>query len=242
MSCLKVQALSKNFGGKSVLKDINFQISEKEFVIIAGKNGSGKTVLMMHLNGLFSAEKGRVLLDEQNIQGNLNKTRSKIGIVFQEATSQIFCQTVEDEISFALEMNKDELAKQKTKSILKKLSLYHLRDISPFHISAGELKKVTIGAVLAQEPEIIILDEPFIGLDYLSVKMVLKAIINLHKMGQSIILITHDLEKVLFHSSRLIVLNKGKIVYDGHPQRALDSLENWGIKRPRTLKTATWLQ
>ncbi len=240
MPLLEVKNLCKKIDGKTILDDLNFTVEQGEFLLFAGKNGSGKTVSMLHLGGLVRPTSGEIFFKGKSLQKQKNSPK-KIGLVFQEANTQIFCQTVLEEVLFGLKQSKAKNPVATAKQILAKMGIAHLQDCSPFRLSGGQLKKVTIAAVLAQNPEILVLDEPFIGLDYPSVQMVLRSLLDLHRQGFTIVLITHDLEKVLLHATRLLVVNDGKIVYDGDKFAALERLESWGIRKPTDPKKASWL-
>ncbi len=240
MPLLEVKNLSKKVGTKFVLSDLNFQITQGDFLLFAGQNGSGKTITMLQLGGLIQPTSGEIFFKGKILKKSKD-FRRKIGLVFQEANTQIFCQTVLEEVSFGLNQNKVKNPKAQAKILLDKMNLLHLKDLSPFRLSGGQLKMVTIASIVAQEPEILILDEPFIGLDYPGVQMVLQTLVSLHKQGITIILITHDLDKVLYHATRLIVLDQGKIVYDGNKEQAMGSLTAWGIKKPFNPQRASWL-
>ena len=182
MPLLEVKNLCKRVDNKKILTDINFQIEKGEFLLFAGQNGSGKTVTMHHLGGLITPSSGEILYCGKPLKKNKG-IHQKIGLVFQEANTQIFCQTVLEEVSFALRQNKVKNFKEQSEQILEKMGLLHLSQRSPFHLSGGQLKKVTIACILAQNPQVLILDEPFIGLDYPGVQMVLQTLLELHQQG-----------------------------------------------------------
>ncbi len=246
---ISIQNLNKVFSdGTHVLKNINLKIFEGEFLIIAGANGSGKTVLMKHLNGLFKATSGKIFLRDMEISGNENHFREKIGLVFQYSDAQIVGQTVIDDIMFGpinLGLSKNEIQSRVhfalTHTGLKKLQFH-----SAYSLSGGEKKRVGIAGVLAMKPEVIILDEPFAGLDLIGVKTVLKTIIGLNRKGTTIILITHDIEKCLAHAHRVVIMKNGKIIKTAKPSDILEDFEKNNIRRPhgknRNVETITWMK
>ncbi|WP_199563428.1 energy-coupling factor ABC transporter ATP-binding protein [Oceanispirochaeta sp. M1] len=246
---LEVKALNRSYAeGKKVLDDINLSFSEGSFTIIAGPNGSGKTQLMRHLNGLLKPQSGKILLDGRDIREDLTAARRQIGLVFQNADSQIVGQTVASDIAFGAENLKwpRSLINEKMDLLLKELSLTELRNRRPHSLSGGEKRRCVLAAVLIMEPKIIVLDEPFTGLDRNGVQDVLKDITRLHNEGKTIILITHDLEKSLAHADRLILMDKGKVVKKGSPADILNDVEDYGIRRPwgdnRNMESMTWLK
>lgn len=245
---LEVKGLSRTYQKThKVLNNINISFPDGSFTIIAGPNGSGKTQLMRHLNGLLKPQEGEVLLGGLSIQKDLAAARRKVGLVFQNADSQIVGQTVSTDIAFGPENLRwpREKINKKVKNIIEDLGLDVLKDRRPHTLSGGEKKRVSLASVLIMEPEVIVLDEPFIGLDYPGVRDVLTDIVKLHKTGRTIILITHDLEKALAHCDRLILMNNGEICAQGAPGDLLAVLEKYGIRKPwgadRSLSSMTWL-
>jgi energy-coupling factor transporter ATP-binding protein EcfA2 len=246
---LEVKGLNRSYSeGKKVLNDINLSFPEGSFTIIAGPNGSGKTQLMRHLNGLLKPQSGTILLGGKDIRKDLTAARRQIGLVFQNADSQIVGQTVASDIAFGAENLKwpRSLINEKMDKLLKELSISDLRNRRPHSLSGGEKRRCVLAAVLIMEPIIIVLDEPFTGLDLDGVQDVLKDITRLHKEGKTIILITHDLEKSLAHADRLILMDKGKIKKEGSPAELLNDVELYGIRKPwgefRKLESMTWLK
>ena len=245
---LEVKGLSRTYqGNHKVLNNIHISFPEGSFTIIAGPNGSGKTQLMRHLNGLLKPQEGEVLLGGISIRKDLAAARKRVGLVFQNADSQIVGQTVASDIAFGPENLKwpRNRINNKVQEIVEDLGLDELKDRRPHTLSGGEKKRAALASVLIMEPEVIVLDEPFIGLDYTGVSDVLSDIVRLHKEGRTIILITHDLEKALAHCSRLILMNQGYICAQGDPGDLLHLLEQYGIRKPwgtdRSLKSMTWL-
>mgnify|MGYP006299273827 CR=1 FL=1 len=234
--------------GVIAVKEINLRISPGEFVVLAGANGSGKTVFLRHLNGLILPTKGKTLLNGKNILKNLTETRKQIGLIFQDPDSQILGQTVAEDVSFGpenLKLSWNEI-NTRVKDALEIAGLNKFSKRDPFTLSGGQKRKLAIAGVLAMKPKVIMFDEPFIGLDYPGVVQVLKQIIELNVDGHTIILVTHDLEKVLAHAHRLIIMSKGKIVQDGKPEDIIDHTEKYQVKMPSYEKGGinklTWLK
>ena len=221
MPILETEDLTHIFPeGTVAIQDISLKINEGEFVVIAGANGSGKTVFARHLNGLLKPTKGRVLLDGEPITKNIVEARRKVGLVFQDPDSQFVGQTVAEDVAFGPENLNLPVKEVETivKESLEAVGLSGFSSRSPHALSGGEKRKLAIAGILAMKPKIIIFDEPFTGLDYPGVVQVLKQIVQLHKKGHTILLITHELEKVLAHANRLGIMHKGKLVEDGKPE------------------------
>ncbi len=242
-----IENLSHRFSNGTVaINNINLEVFENDFLIISGPNGSGKSVLMKHLNGLLKPTSGKIFLNGNDIHKDLNSCRQEIGLVFQDADSQIVGQTVERDTSFGpenLRLDRKEIAKRVNKA-LKDVNLHEKKDFRPHLLSGGEKRRLAVAGVLAMDSNILIFDEPFSNLDYPGVKNILTQIINLHKNGHTIIVITHDLGKILAHGNRLVIMNKGVILQQGEPVELLDKLETAGIRRPDTpsIGQMTWLK
>ncbi len=233
--------------GTTAIKNINLAIHDGDFVIIAGTNGSGKTVLVRHFNGLLLPTKGTVLLEGIPITKDLTYARKQIGLIFQDSDSQIVGQTVAEDVAFGpenLKLAPEEVAKR-VKESLEAVGLSHLANQRPNFLSGGQKRKLAVAGVLAMRPRIIAFDEPFTGLDYPGIIQVLNQILFLYKRGHTIIIITHELEKVLAHANRLVIIDKGTIVKDGSPGEIIDGVEEYGIKRPSSMSMGvermTWL-
>ena len=248
MNILETRNLTHIFpNGIVAVDDINLFFQAGEFVIVAGPNGSGKTVLARHFNGLLLPSKGEVLLEGKPITKDLTEARKKIGLIFQNSDSQIVAQTVTEDVAFGpenLKLPRNEV-ESRVNSSLATVGLSNLAEQQPHNLSGGQKRKLAIAGVLAMKPKIIVFDEPFTGLDYPGSLQVLEAIVSLHRQGHTIIMITHELEKVLAHANRLIIIEKGRIVRDGAPGDLIEQVETYGIKRPYgkdgRVETMTWL-
>ncbi len=224
--------------GRWGLKHIDLRIDEGQFVVIAGANGSGKTTLLRHFNGLLLPTSGRVLVDGIEVSKDLLRARKIVQMVFQDTESQIVGETVRDEVAFGPEnlgLPRDKI-KALVDKTLEQTGLKSLSDTSPHLLSGGEKRRLTIAGVLAMKPRVVVLDEPFSNLDYPGVKMVLEQLLCLHRRKMTIVLCTHELEKVVAYAQRLVVLSKGEIVADGQPDKVIGSVERYGIHPPCSLK------
>lgn len=232
--------------GFKSLHNINLKLHKNEFTVLSGENGSGKTVLSFLLNGLYSPSSGKILFDNIDINEQLLEIRKKIGLIFQDSDTQIVGQTVYDDVAFGLEnlnFPRGEIDKTVRES-LKLLGLESYENRVPSQLSGGEKKRLAIAGILAMQPDYIILDEPFNCLDYPGVRQVLDKLVRLKEMGKSILVITHDLEKVLAHADRLIILQKGCIIRDISAKcyDLKDKLNNCNIKIPQCkVSEMTWL-
>lgn len=220
--------------GSPGLVDISLTIKSGSFVVIAGANGSGKTTLLRHLNGLLLPDKGEVRIDGLSVKENLLSARQKVGMVFQDADSQIVGETVAEDIAFGPEnlgLGRDEI-KLRVVAAMEAVGLSHRENDRPHLLSGGQKRRLAIAGVLAMEPAILVFDEPFSNLDYPGLLAVLSTIVSLHGQGHTIVLCTHDLEKVISHADRLLIMQQGKIVRDDLPQHLFAELETFGVRAP----------
>jgi biotin transport system ATP-binding protein len=155
-------------------------------------------------------------------------------MMFQDADSQIVGETVYGDVAFGpenLRLDRD-LIRERVALALDVVNLKNFAEQRPHLLSGGEKRRLAIAGILALKPKVIAFDEPFASLDYLGVKQVLRQMLTLRQTGHTILVITHDLEKVLAHADRLIVMQKGKIVRDGGPAEIVGDLESFGVKAP----------
>jgi len=235
MFIIEIENLSHRFeNGTLGLDGINLQIRKGAFVVVAGPNGSGKTTLIRHLNGLLLPTAGRVKVAGVSVQENRLRARRLVGMMFQDADSQIVGETVSADVAFGPEnlcLARNQIDKR-VRQALDAVGLRDLGDQRPHLLSGGEKRRLAIAGILAMEPVVIAFDEPFASLDYPGVKQILKQIIALHQAGHTILVITHDLEKVIAHADRLIIMQKGKIAKDGVPAEIVTDIESLGVKAP----------
>ncbi|MFQ3620617.1 MAG: ABC transporter ATP-binding protein [Spirochaetales bacterium] len=249
LSCeLEVRNLTYYFPNKKVgLLEVNLRLKQGEFVILAGKNGSGKTLLARHLVGLVQPQKGEVLFNGVPLQKCLLKVREKVGFIFQDADTQIIGQTLEEELRFGpenLNLSEDEI-RTRVQKVIQLLGLKNHMLTPPARLSGGEKRKLSIGSILTVNPDILILDEPFANLDYPGIVSVLRLLLQLKAEGKGIVLITHELEKALAHADRLVILEEGQIREDGPTFITAPRAGNYGLHpldfAHMPLEKCTWL-
>lgn len=245
---LKLKNVSYIYGAGTstetkALNNINLEIDKDEFVAVIGHTGSGKSTLIQHFNGLIKATEGNVFYDGKNINDsdfNIKDLRCRVGLVFQYPEYQLFEETVLKDVCFGplnQGFSKEEAVKQ-AKEALKLVGVKEdLYDKSPFELSGGQKRRVAIAGVLAMEPDILILDEPTAGLDPAGRDKILNQIKELHKKRHiGVILVSHSMEDVANHAERIIVMNKGEIMFDGTPQKVFKhykELEKVGLAAPQ---------
>ncbi len=216
------------------LDDVSLAFNEGELAVIAGANGSGKTTLLRHLNGLLLAESGTVTVCGKLVEADPSSARQQVGMVFQDADSQIVGETVYDDAAFGpenLSLARQQI-EQRVNQSLAAVGLSGFENKLPHHLSGGEKRRLAIAGVLAMAPKVLLMDEPFSNLDFPATRRVLAQILELHQNGRTIIITTHDLEKIVAHAQRLVVMANGRVVKDGPPDAVIDGIERHGIRPP----------
>jgi len=203
------------------LENISFEIQSGESVGIVGRSGSGKTTLMQLCNGLLIPQRGRVLVDGQdiNLAGyDLTALRRRLGLVFQFPETQLFAATVEEEIAFGPQQQK-VTPEQFQQCVTNSLQLVGLEKSfasrNPFTLSQGEKRRVAIASVLAMNPEMLILDEPTASLDARGIAEISAILRNWLTPEKALAIISHEVELIAALCSRILVLEKGRLFYDG---------------------------
>ena len=220
--------------GTPALKGITLTIRDGEFLLVCGPNGSGKTTLIRHLNGLLRASSGTILVDGLDPAKAEKQVMQRVGMVFQDADSQIVGETVAEDVAFGPEnlgLSPDEV-KVRVTSALDMVGLASLQHRSCHLLSGGEKRRVAIAGVLAMQSRILVFDEPFANLDYSGVRQVLEQILALHGSGHTVIVATHDVEKVIAHADRVAVIAEGELKALAPPQSVIPELSRYDIRPP----------
>ena len=230
----------------TALNDISLDIYAGQCMVLAGSNGSGKTLLMRIIAGLLEPSGGDVLFQGQSLYGSSQEAgrrrttekalRRELGLVLQDADAQIVGETVAEDAAFGPE-NLGFCAAEVSTCVDKALAALGLsgkRLCSPRRLSGGEKRRLAIAGVLSMGCNTIIMDEPFANLDWPGVVQTLSIIRDLKNEGKTLIILTHELEKILALSDRLVILHRGIIRADGLPVQVLDTLDHsWGVRDPR---------
>ncbi|MDO5590782.1 MAG: energy-coupling factor transporter ATPase [Lachnospiraceae bacterium] len=228
---------------KQALKDICLEIPHGEFVGIIGHTGSGKSTLIQHLNSLVKATSGALYYEGKNIYEpgyNMRELRNQVGLVFQYPEHQLFEVDVMSDVCFGPKnqgLNMDECMQR----ALEALKLVGLKEkyynASPFELSGGQKRRVAIAGVLAMHPKVLVLDEPTAGLDPKGRDDILDQIAYLHEQrDMTVILVSHSMEDIARYADRIIVMNKGEVLYNDCPRKVFEhykELEKVGLAAPQ---------
>jgi len=204
--------------GIEALRGINLIIDDGEFLAVMGQNGAGKTTLVKHFNGLLKPTKGEVLVDGVSTRDvSVAKLARNVGFVFQNPDHQLFSETVEDEVAFALKNFgfEEAVIEKQVDWALNLLDITKYRKTSPFMLSGGERKRVALASILAWDPQVIILDEPTIGQDHQQKEKLQQFILQLNAQKKTVVVVTHDVEFVAECNPRVILMSQGKILAEG---------------------------
>ena len=231
---VEIEHLKKSFGSKEVLKDISIKIGKGENLVIFGKSGSGKSVLIKCLVGLLDPDEGKVVLLGKNISEledeQLNTLRKKVGFLFQSA-ALYDSMTVRENLEFPLRdvksLSKEEIEKLVIEA-LENVGLREAIDKMPSELSGGMRKRVGLARTLILKPEIILYDEPTTGLDPITSKEISKLILEVQKKyNTAAIIITHDVECARITANRMIVIKEGASVAEGTFKELSSSKDEW---------------
>lgn len=225
------------------LKDVSLVIPDGQFIGLIGHTGSGKSTLVQHLNGLLKPTSGAIYYNGEDIHDqdfDKKKLRSKVGLVFQYPEHQLFEIDVFKDVCFGpknLGLSEKE-TELRAYAALKQVGIedeYFYQ--SPFDLSGGQKRRVAIAGVLAMKPEILVLDEPTAGLDPKGRDEILNQIAKLkEETGITVILVSHSMEDVAKYVERIIVMNKGSVLYDDTPREVFQhyrELEQVGLAAPQ---------
>jgi phospholipid/cholesterol/gamma-HCH transport system ATP-binding protein len=221
---IKIRGLKKTLGGKKVLDGIDLDIPTGETVVVMGRSGTGKSVLLKHIIGLMGANEGSIEIDGQEIVGmkekDLDEVRKKFGMLFQGA-ALFDSMTVAENVGLALHehlrLKDDEIRKRVTER-LEWVGLKGIEEQKPSSLSGGMKKRVGLARAIAMDPQFILYDEPTTGLDPVTADAINRLIRSLQKrLGVTSVVVTHDMTSAFHVADRLAMLHGGKVVYVGTP-------------------------
>jgi phospholipid/cholesterol/gamma-HCH transport system ATP-binding protein len=239
---IEVRDVWKAFGGNQVLKGVRLNMMPGTTTVVLGASGSGKTVLMKHIMGLFKPDRGEVIVDGENISAmdrqQLAKFRTRMGMVFQN--SALFDSlTVGENVAFPLREHTklaEEEIRKRVRDTLAVVELYDVEEKYPAELSGGMRKRVGLARAIVREPKIVLYDEPTTGLDPLTTDSVDDMIIGAReKLHVTSVVISHDIGSAFHIGDHIAMLHEGKIVEEGPPDKLRHTQE------PHTQRfLATW--
>jgi len=254
MAIVDISGLSFTYSGtdQPAIRDIDIRVESGEFILLVGPSGCGKSTLCRCLNGLIphfhtGEMKGRVLVMGKDTATTPTFILSQdVGFVFQNPENQLFALSVENDVAFALEnlgYPRDEI-RRRVDSALRTVDIESLRNKSPFELSGGQQQRVAIASILAMKPSLMIFDEPTSFLDPLSAQSLIRSISEIQDTtGMAVILVEHRLDLAARHATRIVVMERGRVVEDGAPAEVLarDETEVFGVGIPKIVKLAKTL-
>lgn len=225
MSLLEAQNLAKKYKGREVVKDVSLEINSGEIVGLLGPNGAGKTTCFYMIVGLVQADKGLVKIKGQDITALPMHGRARQGIGYLPQEASIFRKlSVKDNLLAILQTRKDlssHDATSKMEELLEEFHITHIRDSLGMSLSGGERRRVEIARALATEPEFVLLDEPFAGVDPISVNDIKQTVRHLQDRGIGILITDHNVRETLDICERAYIVSEGKILANGHPDEIM---------------------
>ncbi len=229
IKCLQANNLQKSYKGRQVVKDISLTINQGEIVGLLGPNGAGKTTSFYMVVGLVKADAGSIFLDGKDITKLPMHGRARAGLGYLPQEASVFRKlSVEDNLLAILELRK-ELSKAQRNALLEGLlnefSITHIRKSKGMSLSGGERRRVEIARALATEPDFILLDEPFAGVDPISVAEIMGIIRQLQKKNIGVLITDHNVRETLEICERAYIVSEGAIIAQGNAEQILNNAD-----------------
>lgn len=227
MPVLSAANLAKSYKGRAVVRDVSLSVESGQVVGLLGPNGAGKTTCFYMIAGLVNADKGKVSIDQRDLTMLPIDKRAKAGIGYLPQEASVFRKlTVTENIWAILETRKDlnrEQQLEKLEGLLQEFNITHIRDSLGMALSGGERRRVEIARALATEPDFILLDEPFAGVDPISVSDIKSIISHLKNRGIGVLITDHNVRETLDICETAYIVNQGSIIASGSPSEVLDN-------------------
>ena len=232
---LKLENINKKFGKKEVLKDISFEVHDKEIIAIVGPSGSGKSTLLRCINMIEPPTSGTIKYNKYNIMKkniDINKYRMNVGMVFQQFNLFSHLTVIENItlVPIKLGLLTKEKAYKKGEKLLNDIGLLTKENEKPINLSGGEQQRVAIVRALMMEPKLLLFDEPTSSLDPQMTREVLELIKEIATTGMNMIIVSHELNFVKEVATRIIFIKEGKIIFDGPKEEFFNNKDNQDIK------------
>ena len=227
MASLKAQNLAKQYKKRRVVRDVSLEVRSGEIVGLLGPNGAGKTTSFYMIVGLIPCDEGRILLDEQDITALPLHRRARLGLGYLPQEASVFRKlTVKDNILAILQaqrgLNKQQ-QQQRVDELLEELNITHIRDSPGMSLSGGERRRLEIARALAVAPRFVLLDEPFAGVDPISVADIQLIIEQLRDKGIGVLITDHNVRETLGICERAYIISEGAVIAQGSSDEVLQN-------------------
>ena len=227
MTTLRIENISKQYKSRQAVKSVTLHVNRGEIVGLLGPNGAGKTTSFYMIVGLIRCDQGKIFLNEKDITALPVHSRAQLGISYLPQEASIFRKlSAADNIMAILELRKN-LDRTQREQLLEKLldefHIQHIRDTLGISLSGGERRRVEIARALATEPKFILLDEPFAGIDPISVVDVKRIITHLRARGIGVLITDHNVRETLDICERAYIVNQGEVLYEGTPEDIMNN-------------------
>ena len=238
---LELDGLTHEYEGVRAVDSVSLTVPDGQFLVLCGANGSGKSTLVRHLNGLLEPDAGSVLVNGTEATDDPVAARVAVGMAFQEPRDQFVAATVGGDVRFGPEnlgLDHEEIDRR-AENAHEAVGLDGREGDRIETLSGGERERVAIAGALAMEPDHLVLDEPFTGLDSPARDRLLDRLRDLHADGTGLIVVTHDLRDLLGDAERVVCLANGQVVVDSEPAAAVEELPAYGVRVPETVEVTT---
>lgn len=230
---IEIRDLVHRYGdGPATIDGVTLSLPDGEFVLLAGPNGSGKTTLVRHFNGLLEPDEGEVLVDGTPVAEDLVAARTSVGMVFQQPRDGFVAATVGADVAFGPEnlgLPREEIDRR-VEAALAAVNMEDRLEARVDELSGGERERLAIAGALAMEPDHLVLDEPFTGLDATARESVVAHLRSLKEAGTGIVLVTHDLRDAFDLADRVVALSNGRMALDAPPDEVRERLPDLGVR------------
>ena len=218
---LEIIGLMKYFGKKKVVSDVSLSVKSSEIIGLLGPNGAGKSTTFYMIVGIYKPDKGKILLNDEDITKDQMFIRARKGITYLPQEPSIFRKlSVQDNIKIVFESmdTPQELIEEKTEEIMKSMNIMHIKDNRGYSLSGGERRRVEVSRALAAKPDFMLLDEPFAGIDPIAVNELREILFSLREKGIGIIISDHNVRETLNVCDKAYIINNGRIIEEGDPK------------------------
>lgn len=226
MSILTAENLAKSYKSRKVVSDVSLTVNSNEIVGLLGPNGAGKTTTFYMVVGLVRQDQGKIIIDGEDISLLPMHNRAQRGIGYLPQEASIFRRlTVYENLMAVLEIRKDLTSQQrreKADELIEEFNIGHIRDSLGQSLSGGERRRVEIARALSANPKFILLDEPFAGVDPISVSDIKKIITDLRNRGLGVLITDHNVRETLDVCERAYIVGEGKIIATGTPEQVMN--------------------